>query len=615
MFFHHYFDASANNHNRIVERCDRYDNTELFLISKDNSENPDDKTLILFDIAFFSFIFDVIPKHFTITTNNNIPHKFNIELLKDTSPVISDLLNESPDLLEYHINIDDENDVLSKFEKIYQGKSIFFENNEKHTVDTITTLLGIDRFLDIMKNSYKIFTVDRYFGLDIGNFKGYLKNEKLQTFTIITRKTEYKCNVFGICSSKILLDLVHKDPFINEYKYDFDDEFYEFQQIADLFNFKKIEITNANMYALRDIFNDLQIIVFIEKVDKFIENAKKFSQTIDEQQSIIDSNEELFDWLYHIKERNVEAVKNFIVHSNWIKTEEKVQELVAFILQVISTDSTIQTYIIDLIIELEKEAKNSNFLITFLIQKLNARVLGTNLNICCFVYKLYQNKIITKEKLIYMIKYALKMYHKSKTINILDLDQIRIQYLVNWFYPEINENDEIKDQIGTEKMKVYADAFINKYNNIDDYLKMRDSGEPDDELTKALSNDDIDTFQRIIIERNLLNFDKSINISTALIPYNLYENCDLDKTTNYINYACTYGSVKCFKYLLLNHSNINTYSFGDAVFGGNIEIIKTVDQILQKEETSIYESSIQISLISSIMKHQNDVFETLINLQ
>ena len=81
MFFHHYFDASANNHNRIVERCDRYDDTE----------NPDDKTLILFDIAFFSFIFDVIPKHFTITTNNDIPHKFNIELLKDTSPVISDL--------------------------------------------------------------------------------------------------------------------------------------------------------------------------------------------------------------------------------------------------------------------------------------------------------------------------------------------------------------------------------------------------------------------------------------------------------------------------------------------------------------------------------------------
>ena len=138
---------------------------------------------------------------------------------------------------------------------------------------------------------------------------------------------------------------------------------------------------------------------------------------------------------------------------------------------------------------------------------------------------------------------------------------------------------------------------------------MKDNGEPDDELTKALRNDDIDTFQRIIIERNLLNFDKSINISTALIPYNLYENCDLDKTTNYINYACTYGSVKCFKYLLLNHSNINTYSFGDAVFGGNIEIIKTVDQILQKEETSIYESSIQISLISSIMKHQNNVFD------
>lgn len=75
------------------------------------------------------------------------------------------------------------------------------------------------------------------------------------------------------------------------------------------------------------IINDLQITVLIEKVDEFIEDVEELSQTINDQQSIIDNqlsqtiiDNQIFDWLYHIK--------NLIVNSNWIKRDEKVQEFV-----------------------------------------------------------------------------------------------------------------------------------------------------------------------------------------------------------------------------------------------------------------------------------------------
>ena len=56
----------------------------------------------------------------------------------------------------------------------------------KFTVDTIIALLGIDGCPDILKNADKNLGEDTYFGFRINNFKKYLKNETLQTLTIIT---------------------------------------------------------------------------------------------------------------------------------------------------------------------------------------------------------------------------------------------------------------------------------------------------------------------------------------------------------------------------------------------------------------------------------------------
>ena len=66
-----------------------------------------------------------MPKFFTITTNTGFSN-FNIYLLKDVSFVISDFLKENPHNLKYHLDTNDEENVLGKFEKMFQGEFVVF---------------------------------------------------------------------------------------------------------------------------------------------------------------------------------------------------------------------------------------------------------------------------------------------------------------------------------------------------------------------------------------------------------------------------------------------------------------------------------------------------------
>ena len=75
---------------------------------------------------------------------------------------------------------------------------------------------------------------------------------------------------------------------------------------------------------------------------------------------------------------------------------------------------------------------------------------------------------------------------------------------------------------------------------------MRDSGQPEDTITKALRNDDVDTVQSII-SKTYFDFQGTF------IPFNIFESYLPNGQKNYMNYAAAYGSFKCFKYFLLNH--------------------------------------------------------------
>ena len=54
-------------------------------------------------------------------------------------------------------------------------------------------------------------------------------------------------------------------------------------------------------------------------------------------------------------------------------------------------------------------------------------------------------------------------------------------------------------------------------DKLDIYKKIRDSGQPEDELTRSIRSDDVDTLQRILTNQ------KMEEIETLNIPYNIFE--------------------------------------------------------------------------------------------
>ena len=69
---------------------------------------------------------------------------------------------------------------------------------------------------------------------------------------------------------------------------------------------------------------------------------------------------------------------------------------------------------------------------------------------------------------------------------------------------------------------------------------MRDIGGPDNELTKALWNDDIE---------KLKSFDLT-DYRYKQVTINIFDSIVENYNTNILKYAAAYGSIKCFKYLL-----------------------------------------------------------------
>ena len=142
---------------------------------------------------------------------------------------------------------------------------------------------------------------------------------------------------------------------------------------------------------------------------------------------------------------------------------------------------------------------------------------------------------------------------------------------------------------------------------------MRDKGELDDAVTNAL-------LQKIISHVN--------DFANQKVPFNIYDSPIKSEEITYINYAAAHNSLLCFKYLLVNHADIDACTLQYAVFGGNYEIIHNVDQ-------HFIEASIQIDynngsngrfnfsnrkrsnsnlnpIYPSIYKHENDLFDWIL---
>lgn len=516
-----------------------------------------------------------VPRTFEICTNNGSCY-FNTYIIQDISTEISEFLKVTPDANRYDISVDN-NIILKKIEEVCQGKDIKIYKEEISDYNNIVDTLQLISFPTFLSYSREELYHVRL-NLDCYDF---LQNIPIK-FIISTNKDQYCCNIFGICSSKVILKFVTDNPDVNQYIYDYDDEFHEFQKICDFFNFENFSITPSDFDLFKKIAEDLQIDVILYEINTLIQFQEKMNQKIEKNQKIIDNITEIFEWLYKINELSVPVVRNSIINSVWSRNKENIQELTMFILQVIKTDLSLHQSLLELLIQLDSE--NFEFKIMMpLIKDELMNLYGRNPNICAFIYRLYQKGIFTNEELFPNFEYIL-----NKQMHLHSFDPFFL-----WFLPEIIELDK----------NIHYESFItNTYlpDNLDLYKKMRDSFEPNDEITRSLRKDDIDTFLSILSKNQI------INLSNCFVPNNIFDTEIMNNNMNYINYAAAFGSIKCFKYLMLNHVEIDSSTFYYSIYGGNSEIIKIIDDklhcVFDNEEAPKF-------LFTLIEKHRNDLFD------
>lgn len=104
----------------------------------------------------------------------------------------------------------------------------------------------------------------------------FYQKESHQSFTIQTKRKEYKCNIFGVIFSEVIKKIISNDPTIEYYKYDFDDEKGEFQLICDIFNLNSVKLAKDNYDIIKEIAEDLEIQSILEYLMNMIKKTIKY---------------------------------------------------------------------------------------------------------------------------------------------------------------------------------------------------------------------------------------------------------------------------------------------------------------------------------------------------
>ena len=185
-------------------------------------------------------------------------------------------------------------------------------------------------------------------------------------------------------------------------------------------------------------------------------------------------------------------------------------------------------------------------------------------------------------------------YLLEKMINLNLIDSSITKGISTKYFAHYKTKEESRFHISNDP---FSKEFI---NNIEELSKndwelhkqlVREGVNPSN-IAKAIRIDDVEKLQEISSQNN---FDFNQKIEPSLYERFSFVN---EENVSLIDYAAFFGSIKCFKFLLLNGSNL-TNSGKFAVAGGNIEIINLCEQ---------NQSSFKGSFEAGIEFHRNDIF-------
>lgn len=343
--------------------------------------------------------------------------------------------------------------------------------------------------------------------------------------------------------------------------------------------------------------------------------------------------EQLQDMLMNIQSDLISEINCFI-HNYFSKTPEKCRQLAFHILLPIKFHSESFSPIIQLILQLiDSLYELPKYLLSAISQEISSdNIIPYQNSIQAFLYRCYEANIFEITDIISLIK---------KCHDNFSLFNESICSLFCWFAPEIENEDstffsECYEAFCfhlqyTEFKSVYQIIFDNfeqlHENNWKLFKQQRDSKGSANPIYQAIRLDDVDKLKGIIFNANT-----NLNVHSNL------SDCEFDVDRQYemtpfepswimrfkptgIQIAAFFGSVRCFKFYMLNKANPLKRAgcngcFGGlngdygmpltyfAIAGGNAEIIHLTEQLGCHFYSDV--------LFSSVVFHRYQVFEWLI---
>ena len=405
--------------------------------------------------------------------------------------------------------------------------------------------------------------------------KGFVSDNIEKDFTLfINESTEIQCNRLVASGLSNVIRLFLKQN-RDASKFDFFiDELDDIALFESLFWGKEIQFNTESIPFLLELSKTLEI-------DSLYDQLIIIQNNLYELRSVLKSNEtmksvcKIENNLICLSENSFESLTEEIIESS--VDNSIICKLI--ISSCIARPNLIELYI-QLLININKIQLENNEII----------IIGEFRKIIIEMFKMSIKTFKSFNEIFFIIQLLIEN-------NMLDECEIQKVPELPLFFAHLMPESRIKFlEFSSRNSNWINDFKKNKENNFTLHKKYIHEGINQDPIAILLRHDDVDNFQKLLYE----NF---IDIN-SLIKYSIYERSEIVcKDVTFLEYSAFFGSIKCFRFLLMNNATISNNLMCFAVAGGNIEIIKLCEQ---------KNCSLDNCLIFSIRYHHWKLFDWLI---
>ena len=312
---------------------------------------------------------------------------------------------------------------------------------------------------------------------------------------------------------------------------------------------------------------------------------------------------ELQDNLMSLDDEGLSDCIDYILQSNYCKDIDELTDSILLSVQFRPNNTQIYLKLVEELISKADDTNNLSEIPQSLLRQFVPFKVKYYFYIS-FIQKCYFRKIIPEEMILHKIQAFFNEYGQ---------EVMPSANLIFYFAPLVSEKMGSLYAKKIELFKNIIETFNNFYeiknflvrdeyfktNNWEPFYQQAETNYPLDSIQTIIKNDDIEVFQKKVAESNL-----DINQETKV---HSYENIAIPEVNpTLLQLAAYYGSMKIFKYILLNGAKLNImnregFSFEHfAIAGGDSEMI----HIFEEKQFSFKKA-----LKTAALFHQNQIFD------